>query len=139
MNYPSYNEYIIKSFHKQHTTSGKWFLYVILLLVLLSCLFYMLQQWSDHRFYKNSIQQKAKIESVDFIRRSDGSGIGFGAYAIYRVVVTFKIDHRIQRSIRDVHNQEYSEYFDYYIEDVDSLDILYDQRNPNNIRFIKLK
>lgn len=122
---------------KQKNVNKKWINYLFLGFVGLIITFYLTNFIIDCQFIKNSKKAHAKIKTIEFISSTDGSGLGSTSTSFERIVYTYRVNDSVYENFQDIYDLNH--YFDFENLNRDSIFILYDQRNPQNSRFSKLK
>ena len=118
---------------------GSWVKYLLLLILLLSLGLIGFNKLVALNFEKHQVLGKARKVSNDYVTSPlDGSGMG-NSFALERVVVEYEVEKIKYRNTIDIYYKDYQDYFDSSIDDVDSLNILFDSRNPERSVFPKIE
>lgn len=115
--------------------SGWWFKYVIITIAVAISCFIAFDKFKIIDFENHKVKARAKKISNNYVSRTDHSGISNANYALERIVFEYDVDGKRYQNIIDVYYKDFYKYFTNRIDNLDSLDIEYDSRNPQISKF----
>ncbi|AGC76547.1 hypothetical protein LX97_01208 [Nonlabens dokdonensis] len=128
---------LIQQHDRKHGKDGKWLKYLILALLLGITILLASNYFIKKSFLSNSISTHAKILNLKNNSSNTLQGIA-PMNGFIRITYRYTVNDFFYEQSEDVYQNIYSQYFDYNIENVDSVEILYERNNPENSRIKKL-